>query len=338
MTIKFTAENSKETNIFLDVNIILVGVWGLITGLFVKPTDTHQFLDPSSSHPYHCKKGILHIQALRLNRICSDNESFDKRCNDLERWLMEREYNGKMIRKQILRAQEHSRKDLLQNEKTDTSKPKLTFTITYYPNFQNVRNILQELDFLLTPDKEYKKVFPDVPVVRFRNGKSIKDYLVKAVLPKTKKNGRCEPCWKKTCLVCNSIRTTTTSTTEACEVIFKIKSGALNCNSEKVLYLLKCKVCGEAPYVGKAKNKLRYRFNNYKSKHRAFRKGGQKIPHNHFHDHYCLDGHLRTDDWDFTLFEQCEMHKQLNERETFWRHQLKTFYPLGLDEKEGYLY
>ena len=69
------------------------------------PTDTHQFLDLSSSHPYHCKKGIPYSQALRLNRICSDNESFDKRCNNLEEWLIEGRYYGKMIRMQILRVQ-----------------------------------------------------------------------------------------------------------------------------------------------------------------------------------------------------------------------------------------
>ena len=87
--------------------------------------------------------------ARKEHRICSDYESFDKRCNDLEGWLMEREYNGKMIRKQILRAQEHSRNDLLEREKAETSEPKLTFNITYYPVFQNIRNILQELHLLL---------------------------------------------------------------------------------------------------------------------------------------------------------------------------------------------
>ena len=101
---------------------------------------------------------------------------------------------------------------------------------------------------------------------------------------------------------------------------------------------MKCKVCGEAPYVGKAKTKFRYRFNNYKSKHRAFRKGNRKIPQKLFHDHYCLDGHLGIDDWNFTLFEQFETHKQLKEREIFWQHRLKTFYPLGLNAKEEYLY
>ena len=97
--------------------------------LFVKPTDTYQFLDPSSSHPYHCKKGIPYSQALRLNRICSDIESFDKRCNDLEGCLMERGYNEKMIRKQILRVRERFKKDLLEREKTKTSKPRLTFIL-----------------------------------------------------------------------------------------------------------------------------------------------------------------------------------------------------------------
>ena len=46
---------------------------------------------------------------------------------------MERGYNGEMIRKQILRAREHSRKHFLEREKTETSEPKLTFNITYYP-------------------------------------------------------------------------------------------------------------------------------------------------------------------------------------------------------------
>ena len=59
-------------------------------------------------------------------------------------------------------------------EKTETFEPKLTFNITYYPVFQNIRNILQELHLLLAPDKKHKKVFPDVRVAGFRNGKSLK--------------------------------------------------------------------------------------------------------------------------------------------------------------------
>ena len=81
-----------------------------------------------------------------------------------------------------------------------------------------------------------------------------KDFLVRATLPKLNGSGRYEPCGKKMCLVCDSISTATTFTTKAGHESFKIQKGPLTCDSEKVLYLLKCKVCGEVPYFGKAKN------------------------------------------------------------------------------------
>ena len=40
-----------------------------------------------------------------------------------------------------------------------------------------------------------------------------------------------------------------------CGETFKIQSGAPNWNSQKVLYLLKCRICGEVPYVSNAKTK-----------------------------------------------------------------------------------
>ena len=87
----------------------------------------------------------------------------------------------------LLRAREHSRESLLEKVNSEYDQKKLTFNITYYPVFQNVRNILQELHILLTPDKEHKNVFQDIPVVGFRNGNSLKDRLVKAKLPKFEK-------------------------------------------------------------------------------------------------------------------------------------------------------
>ena len=101
-TIKFTTEWSKTSINFLDVTVSLIG--GVIeTDFYVKPTDSHQYLQSSSCHPFHCKKGILFSQALRLKRICSETNSFDKRCNDLKRFLLERGYSSKLGKK-ILRA------------------------------------------------------------------------------------------------------------------------------------------------------------------------------------------------------------------------------------------
>ena len=73
-TIKFTSERSTTSIPFLDVKILLEN--GKIeTDLYCKPTDKHQYLLHSSSHPYHTKKSIPYSLALRLRRICSKRRS-----------------------------------------------------------------------------------------------------------------------------------------------------------------------------------------------------------------------------------------------------------------------
>ena len=62
--------------------------------------------------------------------------------------LIERGYSERLVRMQILKARGEPR------ENTRTSKSKLTFNITHYPVFQNVRSIFQELQILLALDKD----------------------------------------------------------------------------------------------------------------------------------------------------------------------------------------
>ena len=126
------------------------------------------------------------------------------------------------------------------------------------------------------------------PIVGFRNSKSIKDYLVRAALPKIDNTEGPEACKKVTNQVYDHIITTKTFTTKPCGEVFKIPSGPLNCNLEKSSYLLRCKICDDTSYVGKTR-KSHLWFNNYKSKHRSFRKGKQNELQNSFHSHYLQD-------------------------------------------------
>ena len=82
-TIKFTCKWSTEELPFLDVMVRRSGV-GLVTNVYSKPTDAHQYLDHRSCHPNHVKKGIPYGQALRLRRICDSDEVFDKSLKDLK--------------------------------------------------------------------------------------------------------------------------------------------------------------------------------------------------------------------------------------------------------------
>ena len=54
-SITFTSKYSREGIDFLDVEIIKADN-GLLTNLFVKSTNTHQYLHTTSCHVYHSKK------------------------------------------------------------------------------------------------------------------------------------------------------------------------------------------------------------------------------------------------------------------------------------------
>ena len=98
-TNKFTSERSTSTP-FLDVNIELHNS-KIETDLYCKPTDKHQYLLHSSSHPYHIKKSIPYSLALCLRHICSTDNFLETRSSELENYLIKQGYQRRFIKEQI---------------------------------------------------------------------------------------------------------------------------------------------------------------------------------------------------------------------------------------------
>ena len=96
-TIKFTGSFSKYEIPFLDVNVLLIK-GTLQTDLYVNPTDKHQYLLKSSCHPSNIKKSIPYSMALRLRRICSTDDFFNKRLNVNTTHLINRGYKHRFSR------------------------------------------------------------------------------------------------------------------------------------------------------------------------------------------------------------------------------------------------
>ena len=147
--------------------------------------------------------------------------------------------------------------------------------MTYYPVFKDVRKIFKELHLLLTPDQAHKKIFSEVLIIGFKNAKSLKDHLVRAALPQLDREGRSKPYdgENRSCKVCVSVKDTTKFKKAESEETFDILKGPLDCNSNNVIYLFECKKYQfKFPYTGSTFTKFRFRFNNYKSTHRKFRK------------------------------------------------------------------
>ena len=46
---------------------------------------------------------------------------------------------------------------------------KLTFNVTYYSVFRHLKSQLKELHVILACDEDHKKIFPEVPIIDFKN-------------------------------------------------------------------------------------------------------------------------------------------------------------------------
>ena len=89
LTIKFTPNYSHTSIPFLDVNVLLED-GKITTDLYTKPTYEHQYLLHSSCHPSYTKTAIPFSLALRLRRICSPDETFKRRTDELKSFLDKR--------------------------------------------------------------------------------------------------------------------------------------------------------------------------------------------------------------------------------------------------------
>ena len=96
---------------------------------------------------------------------------------------------------------------------------------------------------LLTPNEKHRKGFPEVPIVSFKRGESLKDLLVGAKVPVEKETyGKSRACQGKRCKVCTFSEEKNTFTNKEGSGTYKIREGLhLDCNSENVIYLITCK-------------------------------------------------------------------------------------------------
>lgn len=169
-TIKFTSNWSYKEVEFIDVKFINES-GNLETDVYIKPTDSHQYLHHTSCHPNACKKGIPYAQALRLRRICSKDTFFEKRAQDLCSFLIERGYKKNFVQEQVDMARKTSRNETLR-DKQKKENNRIPFTVTFHPGLPNIGGLLRDLHPVLHSSKRRKSAIKEVPMVAFRKPKS----------------------------------------------------------------------------------------------------------------------------------------------------------------------
>ena len=97
--IQFTFSYGQAVS-FLDTLVKIVNS-SIITDLYTKATDTHQYLCPTSNHPPHVHRNLPYSLALRLRVIVSKDEVFQSCLGELKAHLFRRGYTYQSIEAQL---------------------------------------------------------------------------------------------------------------------------------------------------------------------------------------------------------------------------------------------
>ena len=175
-SIKFTHDSNRKDVTVLDVDVKFLNV-KIITDLHIKATDRHQYLHYTSSHPYHTKRSIVYSQALRVSRICSFEEGFERYGNKMKLWFLNRGYPKWLIDKEVEKI-----KIPCTTRKRDTKMKGIPLVITYHPLLKDFASVVRKHLYILYLSKEVKEIFTPSPMVSLRGARKLESCLVRAKL------------------------------------------------------------------------------------------------------------------------------------------------------------
>jgi len=153
-TISYTTTEASLATPALDVSLsICQETLRIVTEPYCKPTSKPTFLHASSMHPVHSIESLPYAQLLRLKRISSSDEIYQRHASTLTESFLLRGYSTKTIQKALAKANAVERPDLLtrKSEREENSTPSVANSFKYITKYSDngnwnlVRTTLKEM-------------------------------------------------------------------------------------------------------------------------------------------------------------------------------------------------
>ena len=340
-SIKFTVKYSEVQLEVLDTLLFIIN--GRIESrVYFRPTDSHMYLLPQSSHHPSLYRNIPFGVALRLRRICSRDDWFDEQLDEYYQFFKRRKYKDSIIRKGFDQARNTPRSNaLLRKSRANDTRRNLVLIMDYHPNLKDLPKLIKSHLPTLYESPRMRKLFSNDKVqirTGFRRTKNLKDLLVPSSLPDIVQenctdsdNISCYRCHRQVCDACQNFlipakRIKSVVTRKS----YKIRQ-SLSCRTDYVIYCAICTLCNRQ-CVGSCIN-FRSRLSNHKSHIKKNKRTCRLV--NHFIDNSC--SHTLAD-LKFVLIEQVATKTDtfLEHREGYWQAQLWTYEPHGFNAKKEF--
>ena len=262
--IKFTIETNDQRMNFLDITM-MVQKKKVITDIYYKPTDTHNYVPFNSTHPKHILKNIPYNLARRLCTIVDSKKTLNMRMKELQETLAHLGYPQNLIENienGFKKAKAIPQEELRTAKEKSSNENLLTFVSTNNPRNPNFFPIIKESISILNASPKLKNKLQNTKLIQSkRQPQSLKRILTRAKFttgdpivdkPKVSKcnDKRCQTC--KHIVECSQVEINKTSKTT-----FNIKNN-MNCGVRDFIYVITCNGC-EEKYIGQSGDTLRHR-------------------------------------------------------------------------------
>jgi hypothetical protein len=230
---------------FLDISLS-ISDGRVIADLYRKPTDRNQYLLTSSCHSAHVTNNIPYSLALRIVRICSQDDTRDLRLDELKDLLISRGYKSGVVREAIEKARKIPRTEALKKvEKESTKRP--VFVMQYDTNITR-----RHWRSMVSRDPKLQEVFPDPPLVAYKVAPNRRAKLIRAKVPPVPRTrpSRAKPgmkrCAKPRCPACPYVQPGLTFSATATNYRADLTT-EVDCTTTNLCYAISCGVprCGK---------------------------------------------------------------------------------------------
>ena len=171
--LQFTHTISDSELSFLDITLRITDDH-INTTIYHKDTDTHTYLHHQSSHPSHCKKGLLAVNSCDF--AVSD---FLEIGGEMVSFFEQRGYSPACLQNALQAIRRLDRAGVLNSHNPSNQRSeRIPLVLTYHPLNERIKRILLRNFNILSSDPETRAVFPQPPLVAYRRDSNLRDILV----------------------------------------------------------------------------------------------------------------------------------------------------------------
>ena len=232
-------------------------------------------------------KGIPYGQALRMKRIWSMKETYNRRIELLRGNYEKRGFSKRFVDSQFNKAKGISWNSLLcQEERKEKNWDITSLVMTFHPALSGVGKVVDSLWLILLASDGTAKIFNEKPEKVYRRPRNLRDSLVRArVRMGNIRDKGMRKCGKSLRQIWGKIVLGEEGSCFGdCRGHMYYINFSFDCDSTGVIYLLTCDRCSKI-YVGSTVTSFRKRFNNHKSSLKRFGKGQRGIASEHLYAH-----------------------------------------------------